>query len=59
MDLGSIHACVGACDARNGERGSGWGASRGPHHGFECIHVHGFSIISIKLRCYCIGYSDE
>ena len=35
MDLGSIHACVSACDARHGERRCGWGAVRGPHHGLS------------------------
>ena len=35
MDLGSVHACVSACDARYGERGCGWGAVRGPHHGLS------------------------
>ena len=42
MDLGSIHACVGACGARNGERGSQLGAARGPDLHLTSIHVHAF-----------------
>ena len=42
MDLGSIHACVSACGARNGERGSQLGAVRGPDLHFTRLHVHAF-----------------
>ena len=42
MDLGSIHACVSACDACNDERGSGWGAACGPDLHLTRIHVHAF-----------------
>ena len=45
MDLGSIHACVGACGARNGERGSQLGAARGPDLHLTSIHVHAFKAV--------------
>ena len=45
MDLGSIHACVSACGARNGERGSQWGAARGPDLHFTRLHVHALGAV--------------
>ena len=41
MDLGSIHACVSACDARYGERGGGWGSACGPD-----LHLRSFDSYS-------------
>ena len=48
MDLGSIHACVSACGARNGERGSQLGAVRGPDLHCTRLHVHASHSGNIK-----------
>jgi hypothetical protein len=55
VDLGSIHACVSACGARNGERGSQWGAARGPDLHFTRLHVQ---YLSFLYMAYTLGGRD-